>query len=123
MESGVLRQELGEITHVYGAMPKFMCVLKRSSIMDRNSPIGSYKRFIMLYCLPVQWQEVICGFRAGMPRRRKRIKMRCYDNCFTGSEAVEWLLGYMQTTGLFGLVSRQQVSYLFHPHQERQRHI
>ena len=79
---------------------------------------------ILLNCCPLQWQEAVRGFRAGMPHRRKRIKMRYYDRCFTGSEAVEWLLGYMQTTGLFGQVSRQKVSYCFglgFPLQERAR--
>lgn len=56
-----------------------------------------------------QWQEVITGFRAGMPRHKKRLKMRLYENCFTGSEAVEWLHLHLQSTGLFGSTSRQQV--------------
>lgn len=59
--------------------------------------------------VPFQWQEVITGFRAGMPRHKKRLKMRLYENCFTGSEAVEWLHSHLQSTGLFGSTSRQQV--------------
>ena len=44
-----------------------------------------------------------------MPRRKKRIKMRCYADCFTGLEAVEWLHIHMQASDSFGNVSRQQV--------------
>ena len=57
----------------------------------------------------MQWQEVIESFRAGMPRKKKWYKMRLYDECFTGTEAVEWLHVHLQTSGLFGTVSRQQV--------------
>lgn len=53
---------------------------------------------------------MITNFRAGMPGRRQRVKMRFYDNCFTGSEAVHWLHDYLHTTKLFGAaVTAQQV--------------
>lgn len=58
------------------------------------------------------WQEVIESFRAGMPRKKKWYKMRLYDECFTGTEAVEWLHVHLQTSGLFGTVSRQQAEKL-----------
>lgn len=40
------------------------------------------------------------------------MKMRLYEGCFTGHEAVEWLLVYIQARGLFGEVSRPQVERL-----------
>ena len=49
------------------------------------------------------------SFRSGMPCCRHRVKMRCYDDSFTGREAVEWLHTHLQTTGMFGGVTRQQV--------------
>ena len=58
----------------------------------------------------LQWQELVVGFREGMPRQRRRVKMKLYDECFTGSEAVQWLHEYLQASGNFGTVSRQQVS-------------
>lgn len=58
----------------------------------------------------MQWHELVVGFREGMPRHRRRVKMRLYDECFTGSEAVQWLHKYLQNTGSFGTVSKQQVS-------------
>ena len=65
--------------------------------------------FVCVYvCL--QWQELVVGFREGMPRQRRRVKMKLYDECFTGSEAVQWLHDHLQTSGSFGTVSRQQVS-------------
>ena len=38
--------------------------------------------------------------------------MKLYDECFTGSEAVQWLHDHLQASGTFGTVSRQQVSVL-----------
>ena len=60
-------------------------------------------------CISVQWQELVVGFREGMPRHRRRVKMKFYEECFTGSEAVQWLHEYLQTSGSFGTVSKQQV--------------
>ena len=44
-----------------------------------------------------------------MPRHKKRVKLRVYEDCFSGSEAVEWLHMHLLNTGLFGSPSRQQV--------------
>ena len=49
------------------------------------------------------------GFREGMPKQRRRVKMKLYEECFTGPEAVKWLHDYLQTSGDFGTVSKQQV--------------
>lgn len=40
--------------------------------------------------------------------------MKMHEDCFTGSEAVEWLLAHLQATGLFGSVNRTQVSPTYH---------
>ena len=56
-----------------------------------------------------QWQGLIVGFREGMPQHRRRVKMRQYEECFTGGEAVQWLHGYLRESGSFGTVSKQQV--------------
>lgn len=60
----------------------------------------------------MQWQELVVGFRDGMPRQRRRVKMRQYEECFTGSDAVIWLHEYLKASGTFGAVSKDQV-YLF----------
>lgn len=61
------------------------------------------------FCCAGQWQEVVKGFRAGMPAGRRRVKMKAVDDAFSGSEAVDWLLQYMQSSGKFNSVSRPQV--------------
>ena len=63
-----------------------------------------------LFHLHIQWREIITSFRAGMPRRKKRVKIRVSEECFTGHEAVEWLHFHLQTSGNFGTVSREQVN-------------
>ena len=50
-------------------------------------------------------------FRAGMPAKRHRQRMKVLENCFTGSEAVEWLTKYLQNSEMFQSVSKQQVKY------------
>ena len=35
--------------------------------------------------------------------------MKLHEECFTGSEAVTWLRHYLQSSGNFGAVSKQQV--------------
>ena len=83
-------------------------LIGRSIVLARGViPVkGLIGQYIFIF---FQWQEVITGFRAGMPRHKKRVKMRQYENCFTGGEAVEWLHSHLQSTGLFGSPSRQQV--------------
>jgi len=44
-----------------------------------------------------------------MPRHKKRLKIRVYEDCFSGGEAVEWLHMHLRNTGLFGSPTRQQV--------------
>ena len=61
------------------------------------------------FSLVSKWQEVVRGFRAGMPSGRRRVKMmKAVDGAFSGTEAVEWLLNYLQGLGKFNSVSRSQ---------------
>eukprot|EP00731_Ephydatia_muelleri_P017979 Em0011g19a len=47
-----------------------------------------------------------------MPRGKKRLRLRVYDDCFAGCDALQWLLEHLQTTELFGTVNRTQVEKL-----------
>ena len=53
-----------------------------------------------------------------MPRRKKRVKIRVSEECFTGHEAVEWLHFYLQTSSNFGSVSREQVNTIVQSSRE-----
>ena len=44
-----------------------------------------------------QWNEVICAFRTGVPAVRHRRYMKTYEDCFTASEAVDWLHSYLKS--------------------------
>lgn len=39
--------------------------------------------------------------------------MKVIEGCFTGAEAIEWLSVYLQSSGQFKSVSREQVCDLF----------
>ncbi|XP_022243502.1 DEP domain-containing protein 1A-like isoform X2 [Limulus polyphemus] len=59
------------------------------------------------------WNQIISDFRCGMPLKRHRHYMRIYENCFTASEAVDWLLVYLRHSPNFGPgVTRQQTIQL-----------
>ena len=47
-----------------------------------------------------------------MPAKRHRQRMKVLENCFTGTEAVEWLTKYLQNSEMFQSVSKEQVSVL-----------
>jgi hypothetical protein len=64
------------------------------------------------------WQDLVVGFREGMPRHRRRVKMKQHEECFTGSEAVRWLHQYLQSSGSFGVVSKQQAVKLLQKFQQ-----
>lgn len=57
---------------------------------------------ITCICLPMQWNETIKLFRGGMPLRRHWANFRCYDNSFTGSEAVDYLHELLRHNYNFG---------------------
>lgn len=44
-----------------------------------------------------------------MPTSKHRQRMKNVDNSFTGNEATEWLTLYLQRTGHFDSVSKEQV--------------
>ncbi|XP_048354590.1 DEP domain-containing protein 1A isoform X2 [Sphaerodactylus townsendi] len=59
------------------------------------------------------WNEVTNHFRAGMPRRKHRQHFKKYGNCFTASEATDWLHELLKSNNNFGLeVTRQQTVQL-----------
>lgn len=48
-----------------------------------------------------------------MPVSRHRLRMKVIEGCFTGTEATEWLSLYLQSSGQFKSVSKEQVCDLF----------
>ncbi|CAL1546636.1 unnamed protein product, partial [Lymnaea stagnalis] len=59
------------------------------------------------------WNDVISAFRQYLPCGRHRRYMKTFDNCFTGSSAVDWLLHYLKGNKNFNEdVSRQALSLL-----------
>ncbi|XP_038068639.1 DEP domain-containing protein 1A-like isoform X2 [Patiria miniata] len=62
------------------------------------------------------WNMIIRDFRAGMPlkRHRKGLRGRHHDNCFTSTEAIDWLHDYLQNCDRFGpwVTRAQTVSLL-----------
>ncbi|RUS80958.1 hypothetical protein EGW08_011278, partial [Elysia chlorotica] len=47
------------------------------------------------------WNDVIAAFRQYLPCGRHRRYMKTFDNCFSGSSAVEWLVQYLKTNDSF----------------------
>ncbi|NXQ04804.1 DEP1A protein, partial [Vidua macroura] len=59
------------------------------------------------------WNEVTRRFRAGMPLRRHRQRLRSHGSCFTAAEAADWLHQALRSSSSFGPdVSRQQTVQL-----------
>ncbi|XP_053549343.1 DEP domain-containing protein 1A isoform X1 [Bombina bombina] len=59
------------------------------------------------------WNEVTKYFRAGMPLRKHRQHFRTFGNCFTASEAIDWLHQLLKSNSNFGPeVTRQQTIQL-----------
>ncbi|XP_041475302.1 DEP domain-containing protein 1B-like [Lytechinus variegatus] len=59
------------------------------------------------------WNSIVSDFRAGIPLKRHRWRMRYYDNCFTSTEAADWLHDYLCNSENFGpWVMRTQVILL-----------
>ena len=59
------------------------------------------------------WNDIIRQFRGGMPVKKHRYKMKTYENCFSSSDAVEWLHNHLQTNDNFGPeVTREQTTQL-----------
>ncbi|XP_021391296.2 DEP domain-containing protein 1A isoform X3 [Lonchura striata] len=59
------------------------------------------------------WNEVTRRFRAGMPLRRHRQRLRSHGGCFTAAEAADWLHPVLRSSSGFGPdVTRQQTVQL-----------
>ncbi|KAM4021723.1 DEP domain-containing protein 1A isoform 2-T2 [Anomaloglossus baeobatrachus] len=59
------------------------------------------------------WNEVTRFFRAGMPLKKHRQSFKTYGNCFTASEAIDWLHHHLRSNSNFGAdVTRQQTIQL-----------
>ncbi|XP_077306623.1 DEP domain-containing protein 1A isoform X1 [Lithobates pipiens] len=59
------------------------------------------------------WNEVTKYFRAGMPLKKHRIHFKTFGNCFTASEAIDWLHQLLRNNSNFGTeVTRQQTIQL-----------
>ncbi|NWS65950.1 DEP1A protein, partial [Crotophaga sulcirostris] len=59
------------------------------------------------------WNEITKYFRAGMPLRKHRQHFKKHGNCFTASEAVDWLHEVLRSNSNFGPeVTRQQTIQL-----------
>ncbi|NXA80393.1 DEP1A protein, partial [Thryothorus ludovicianus] len=59
------------------------------------------------------WNEVTRRFRAGMPVRRHRQRLRSHGRCFSAAEAADWLLPVLRSHSSFGPdVTRQQTVQL-----------
>ncbi|KAM7014193.1 DEP domain-containing protein 1A [Passerculus sandwichensis] len=59
------------------------------------------------------WNEVTRCFRAGMPVRRHRQRLRSHGSCFTAAEAADWLHQVLRSNSSFGPdVTRQQTVQL-----------
>ncbi|NXK69340.1 DEP1A protein, partial [Sylvietta virens] len=59
------------------------------------------------------WNEVTRYFRAGMPLRRHRQRLRSHGSCFTAAEAADWLHQVLRGNSSFGPdVTRQQTVQL-----------
>ncbi|NWT30416.1 DEP1A protein, partial [Cardinalis cardinalis] len=59
------------------------------------------------------WNEVTRCFRAGMPLRRHRQRLRSHGSCFTAAEAADWLHQVLRSNSSFGPdVTRQQTVQL-----------
>ncbi|NWI88099.1 DEP1A protein, partial [Pitta sordida] len=59
------------------------------------------------------WNELTRHFRAGMPVRRHRQRLRTHGSCFTAAEAADWLHRALRSDGNFGPeVTRQQTVQL-----------
>uniref|UniRef100_A0A1I8IV92 DEP domain-containing protein n=1 Tax=Macrostomum lignano TaxID=282301 RepID=A0A1I8IV92_9PLAT len=62
---------------------------------------------------PVKWNDIIRTFRTSMPVGRHRKGVRVFDNCFQGSDAVDWLQLHLSKNPSFGSnVGRHQVVQL-----------
>uniref|UniRef100_A0A8D0G9H0 DEP domain containing 1 n=1 Tax=Sphenodon punctatus TaxID=8508 RepID=A0A8D0G9H0_SPHPU len=59
------------------------------------------------------WNDITKYFRAGMPRKKHRQHFKKHGNCFTATEAIDWLHELLRNNSNFGPeVTRQQTVQL-----------
>lgn len=57
--------------------------------------------FILFYFVLPKWNDIIGSFCAQMPLKKHWRNLRAYSNCFSGSDAVDWMLRYLKTSPHF----------------------
>ncbi|XP_057299672.1 DEP domain-containing protein 1A-like [Hydractinia symbiolongicarpus] len=59
------------------------------------------------------WNQLLKSFKEGMELKRRRWRLKSYEQCFTGAEALDWLHNYLQNSSSFGAhVTREQAFML-----------
>jgi len=59
------------------------------------------------------WNDIIRNFRSGMPIKKHKKNLRTYDNCFSSTEAIDWLQKDLQNNPNFGTdVTKEQTIQL-----------
>eukprot|EP00795_Rhopilema_esculentum_P004774 gene4774-21081_t len=77
--------------------------MKTSSPAQGNSPFQATKL----------WNKMIRNFKEGIEVKKRRWKMRTYENTFCGQDAVNWFLLYLRSNQKFGShVTRPQAKML-----------
>ena len=67
----------------------------------------------MIFFYNFQWNQLLSSFKEGMQLKRKRWRLKSYEHCFSGAEALEWLHTYLQNHPSFGdHVTREQAFLL-----------
>jgi len=59
------------------------------------------------------WNQLVSSFKEGMEIKRKRYRLKSYERCFSGAEALDWIHSYIQQDPSFGAhVTRKQAFML-----------
>ena len=94
---------------------------RATQLVSETSKTSIQQIRVNINCI-FQWRKMVQGFRSNMPVCRHRVRMKSYEDCFTGSEAVAWLTDYLVSSGLFQSVEHKQVmktSYITYCHGNR----
>lgn len=68
---------------------------KKVEIKDFNI---KFKIFLIYF---LKWNEIIDSFCGGMPLKRHWRNFRTYTDCFTASEAIDWVYKYLKASANF----------------------
>nr|CAB3237404.1 DEP domain-containing protein 1A [Phallusia mammillata] len=75
-------------------------------ISSGNIPHGPYRATKL-------WNEVVRLFQAGIPTKKHRQLLKSYEDCFSATEAIDWLHALLKANRNFGTqVTRQQTIQL-----------